>query len=344
MRHTAAKAFAAVAMTAALSTVAAPAMADPSTLPTLPAAQDIVGAGSDTTQALLNQFSADYNASLGAGSTLPHLYSWDATGTSPITPKTGGSSITRPNGSGAGISALNANTSATLDFARSSRAPQTGDLTSDLFVAFAKDAVTWSAKATGGHAPANLTTQNLFDIYSCKVGATDWSAFGGTAGTIKPYLPQAQSGTRAFFLKAIGNPVLGGCVVTGPEENEGTDAALNDVNVIFPYSVGHWVGQANGHTTATDNKGDLTLRSINGVAPLTGTGTLSATFAAGTYGRVLYNVVRDTEWTATTTQGTALRAIFGTSGWICSTAGKADTSSYGYLTLPAAACGSTTHI
>ncbi|MFE2349185.1 substrate-binding domain-containing protein [Kitasatospora cineracea] len=342
MRHTAAKAFAAAAMTtAALATVAVPAMADPATGVT-PAAQDIVGAGSDTTQALLNQFSTDYNASLTAAgnTTSPRLYSWDATGTDPITPKTGASTISRPNGSGAGISALNANTSATLDFARSSRTRQGTDPSSDLFVAFAKDAVTWSAQS-GGHAPANLTTQDLNDIYSCKTGKTNWSAFGGTAGTIKPYLPQLSSGTRSFFLGAIGNPTLGACVVSGPEENEGTNTLLNNPDVIFPYSVGHWVGQANGHTTATDDKGSLTLRNINGVAPLTATGTLNAAFANPTYGRVLYNVVRDTEWTATTVQGTALRAIFGPTGYICSTAGRTTISSYGYLNLAAASCGST---
>ncbi|BAJ26879.1 MULTISPECIES: substrate-binding domain-containing protein [Kitasatospora] len=339
MRHTAAKAFAALAMTtAALATVSVPAMADPTVTP---AAQDIVGAGSDTTQALLNQLSSDYNATIPA--TTPHLYSWDATGSSSITPKTGASTILRPNGSGAGISALNANTSATLDFARSSRPRSASDPSTILFVAFAKDAVTWSAPS-GGLAPANLTTQDLNDIYSCKVGKTDWSNFGGSAGTIKPYLPQLSSGTRSFFLGAIGNPTLGSCVQTyTPEENEGTDAALQTADVIFPYSAGHWVGQANGHVTATDNKGNLTLRSINGVAPLTTAGALNAAFANPTYGRVLNNVVRAAEWNASpaTTQSTALRAIFGPTGYICSTPGKAAIANYGYLTLPAAACGLT---
>ncbi|MFD7736461.1 substrate-binding domain-containing protein [Kitasatospora phosalacinea] len=340
MRHTAAKAFAALAMTAALTAVAVPAMADPAT-GTVPASTDIVGAGSDTTQALLNQFSTDYNATVSG---TPKLYSWDATGSATITPKSGAASISRPNGSGAGITALNA-AGSSLDYARSSRGPQTGDLASNLFVAFAKDAVTWSAKS-GGHAPTNLTTQDLFDIYSCTAGKTNWSAFGGTSGTIKPYLPQINSGTRSFFLKAIGNPTLGSCVVTGPQENQGVDPLLNDVDVIFPYSAGHWVGQANGHNDPVDDKGNLTLRSINGVAPLTASGTLNSAFANPTYGRVLYNVVRDADWNASpaTTKSTALRAIFGSSGYLCSTAGKASTVSYGYLTLPAAACGSTTHI
>lgn len=61
-----------------------------------------MGVGSDTTQAVLNQFSTDYNAFLGASSTLPRLYSWDATGTSPIVTKTGATTpFNRPNGSSA---------------------------------------------------------------------------------------------------------------------------------------------------------------------------------------------------------------------------------------------------
>ncbi|GAA2086214.1 substrate-binding domain-containing protein [Kitasatospora saccharophila] len=336
MRHTAAKAFAAVAMTAALTAIAVPAMADPAT-GTVPATTDIVGSGSDTTQALLNQFSVDYNATVSG---TPKLYSWDATGSTKITPKSGAAEIDRPNGSGAGIAALNAANSP-FDYARSSRGPQTGDLPSNLFVAFGKDAVTWSAKS-GGHAPTNLTTQNLYDIYSCAVNKTNWSNFGGTSGTIKPYLPQINSGTRAFFLKAIGNPVLGPCVVTGPQENEGTDTLLNDPDVIFPYSVGHWVGQANGHVTSVDDKGSLTLRSVNGVAPLTTAGTLNPTFANPIYGRVLYNVVREADWNDTGVKGTALRALFGSTGYLCTDAGKATTVSYGYLAP--AACGSTIHI
>ncbi|MFD7639393.1 PstS family phosphate ABC transporter substrate-binding protein [Kitasatospora sp. NPDC059795] len=340
MRHTAAKALAAVAITAALTTVAAvPASADPTVTP---AAKDIVGVGSDTTQALFTKFSADYNATIPAtDTTTPRLYSWDATGTSPITPKTGGATIARPNGSGAGISALAANTNATLDFARSSRAAQATDPSTLDFIAFAKDAVTWSA-TVNGHAPANLTTANLVDIYTC--AKTDWSQFGGTAGTIKAYLPQSGSGTRSFFLQALGNITPGNCVVSGPEENEGTDSAFTgNLDAIFPYSVGHYVGQLNGHTTATDAPGQLTLRNINGVTPLTATNTLNPAFAGGSYGRVLFNVVRDADYTATTTQGTALRAIFSNGGWICSTAGRNDIASYGFLNLPATGCGVIIH-
>ncbi|MFD7736459.1 hypothetical protein ACFV6F_39545 [Kitasatospora phosalacinea] len=294
--------------------------------------------GAEAAAALMNRLSADYNATVP--SSTPHFYSWDTLGPSPITPKTGAFSIGRPSGGGPALLTLNSYSRTTVDFAASTQAPPYMDPPTFKTVVLGKDAVTWSAKA-GGHAPANLTTQDLYDIYSCALGKTNWAAFGGGAGTIKPYLPQAGSDTRAFFLNAIGNPTLGACVVTGPQENQGTDPLLNDVDVIFPYSAGHWVGQANGHTTATDDKGTLTLRGINGIAPLTATGTLNPVFAGSTYGRVLYNVFRYSEWNAfpATPQSTALRAIFGSTGYLCSAAGRATVAGYGFLAVPAATCG-----
>lgn len=353
MRHTAAKLFATLAIATSLATVAAGmASADPTVTP---AAQDIVGAGSDTTQAVLNQFSTDYNAFLtGKGDTTsPRLYSWDATGSANITPKTGASTIARPNGSSAGVTALNATTNTTLDFARSSRAPQTGDLTSDLFVAQARDGVSWAGNSAG-NAPANLSTADLLGIYTCSITKwnqiTDIAGYTGPNATIDAYLPQLSSGTRSFFLKAIGSGTTvtpGSCVEAyTPEENEGTDSVFTDVNSVFPYSAAHYIGQVyGGHTTATDAPGSLSIRSVDGTFPITSTHTLNPTFTATNYGRTVYNVVRSGDWTATSTQATALKAIFGPAGWICTNAtAKADLQSYGFQLLPVGACGSTTHI
>ncbi|MFD5085600.1 PstS family phosphate ABC transporter substrate-binding protein [Kitasatospora sp. NPDC058406] len=354
MRKTAAKLLAAAAIATSVVTVASgTAVADPSTLPTLPLAQDIVGVGSDTTQAVLNGLSVGYNASLPAGSTLPRLYSWDATGSSPITTKTGATSIARPNGSGAGINALNTNTSTTVDFARSSRGPQLGDPATDIFVTLGKDAVSWAAKS-GGNAPSNLTTAQLKGIYECTI--TNWTQISATLpnATIKPFLPQTNSGTRSFFLKAIGGAtsvVPGACVTANPlvQENQGTDPVLNDANAVVPYSVAHYIGQVfNGHASGSDAQGPLTIRDINSIVPVS-TATpkvINSSFAATAYGRVIYNVVREAEWTATDAHGVALRAIFGVGGWICTNggAGSAIIKDYGFLALPNGACGSTTHI
>ncbi|MER5863049.1 substrate-binding domain-containing protein [Kitasatospora sp. NPDC002040] len=342
MRNTAAKLVAAVAVTAAAVALAAvPAQAAD---PVAPNAVDIVGTGSDTTAPFIAQISADYNASIvGAPASTPRLYSWEPLGSANITPKAGAATIARPNGSSAGITALNNNTVTTVDFARSSRGPQTGDTADDLFVAFAKDAVTWSAK-NAGHAPANLTTAQLKGIYECTI--TNWSTVGGTAGTIKPFLPQNGSGTRSFFLKAIGGatPVTpGACVTSGPQENTGTTAVLDDVDSIFPYSVAAYISQVwGGHSTPTDNPGNLTLRNVNSVAPVNASHTINAPFAASAYGRVVYNVVRTSAWNTAGTYSTNLKAVFGPSGWICTH--PTTITNYGFLALPGAACGTTTTI
>ncbi|MFE6049674.1 PstS family phosphate ABC transporter substrate-binding protein [Kitasatospora sp. NPDC056446] len=343
MRKTAAKLLTVAALATSVATVfAGTAVADPASLPN---SQDIVGVGSDTTQAVLNQLAADYNASL-TNPSAPRLYSWDAIPSGTITTKSGATPINRPNGSGAGITALNANTSATVDFARSSRSPQASDPTTDDFVALAKDAVAWAAPA-GGNAPANLTTQNLKDIYTCAVSTWDQIDPSLPNATIKPFLPQTSSGTRSFFLTTIGSGVAvtpGACVTSGTQENQGSDTALSDVNALVPYSVAHYVGQVYfGQGTGADVQGPLTIRSVNSVAPVdTVNKTIAPAFATTAYSRVVYNVFRDAEWTATDAHGTTLRAIFGKGGWIC-TNGAADLKSFGFLPLSSFACGSVTH-
>ena len=150
--------------------------------------------------------------------------------------------------------------------------------------------------ASGGtNAPASLTLLQLKNIYLCKT--TNWDKVGGTAGTIDAFIPQSGSGTRNTFLLALGGGVTpitpGSCVSDLPtqadpggtlEENEGINPALNDINAIFPYSIGAFVSQAyrsapvhaDGITctpAGAENKfgcdyhGVLTLDEINGSKP-----------------------------------------------------------------------------
>ncbi|MFG2845689.1 PstS family phosphate ABC transporter substrate-binding protein [Kitasatospora sp. NPDC048296] len=306
-----------------------------------PQAQDLVGVGAQTSQGLLNQLAIDYNASLGTGSTAPHLYSWDATGTSPITTKTGATTILRPDGAGAGVRALAGNAGATVDFARSDRAPLPTDPHGLDFVPLARDAVTWSAQVNG-NAPTQLTVDQLAAIYRCEITNWSWIDPSLPDATIKPFLPQVNSGTRAFFLAAIGVTAPGQCVTTGPEENQGTDSGLGDPDVVFPYSVGHYLGQTvGGHSTQGDAPGSLSLRSIVygtvTLAPVSNN-RINVDLANSAFGRVIYDVVRDGEWSANDAHGQALQAIFGPDGWICNDpVAAADIQSYGYLTTPA--CG-----
>ncbi|MDH6579936.1 substrate-binding domain-containing protein [Kitasatospora sp. MAP5-34] len=338
-----AKFVSAAAVTAAAVTLAAgPALADPPAGVT-PAATDIVGVGSDTTQVVLNRLSADYTGT-------PKLYSWDATGTSPITTKSGATPITRPNGSSAGISALETTTKSTVDFARSSRGPKTGtDQPTDDFIAYAKDAVSWAAQAAGD-APANLSKADLTGIYNCSITnwnqITDVSGYTGPNATILPYLPQNGSGTRSFFLGVLGITTPGGCVTSGVEENEGTDPALASNDAIVPYSVAHYIGQVYyGHTSGSDAPGTLTIRDADGIAPVdTVNKVINSAFvnSPSVWGRNVYNVVRSGDWNAGDSHAAVLKAIFGSTGFICKNAtAQADLKSYGFLPLPL--CGVITH-
>ncbi len=335
------------------------ATADPPTGVT-PAATSIVAVGSDTTQAVADQLSLDYNAQVPAP--VNKFYSWDATGSTTITPKAGCTSITRPNGSGAGIAALKAGAktgaSFCIDIARSSRGPAAGDGSNGAlaFVAFAKDAVTWSANRTT-NAPATLSITQLKAIYSCnaallgtgKTGRVTWNEVGGTStAAVVPVIPQSASGTRSFFLSKIGVTTLGSCVIptnNSVEENEGINAIFKTtsaVNEVFPYSVAVYLAQS-VHNHGAGTQGNLVLKRINNVAPTTGTGTSTTINPAFPLSRSVYNVVRDNG--TTTHVPTSLQALLGkgsSTGFVCTNAkAKADVTSYGFLPL-GANCGSVT--
>ncbi|MFD8323696.1 substrate-binding domain-containing protein [Kitasatospora purpeofusca] len=327
-----------VAAVCAVAVAAPAALADPPA-GVVPAATDLVGVGVDTTQGFMNRTSVDYNAAVAAG--LPRLYSWDAIGINPITPKAGALSINRPDGSGAGFTALINTTATTLDFSRSSRGVSPGDPRSYYFVPFAKDAVSWSAKA-GGHAPANLSTAQLRAVYECT--ATNWLQIDPSLAnaTIKPYLPPSTSDTRTAFLKALGGGtaiVPGACVTSGPRNDRGTDPVLDDIDVVFPYSVGVYIDQVyRGHGTAVESPGPLTLRSVNAIAPVDTAHNINAPFLATPYSRLLWHIFRSAEYTSANAHGIALRSVFGPQGWIC--AHPAVIVAYGFV--PIANCGSTT--
>ncbi|MDH6137530.1 hypothetical protein P3T37_006963 [Kitasatospora sp. MAA4] len=342
-----------LAIAASLTTAAAgPAAADPAVMP---AAQDIVGAGDQASQGLLNQFSTDYNAALTAtGDTdTPRLYSWDATPTFHISLKDGAPRLTRPYNSDIAIHDLGLVDSSTFDFARSSRGPEEGDDTTDAFVGYAEDAVTWAAPA-GGDAPANLTSRDLTAIYTCSITnwnqITDVPGYHGPNATIRPFLPNGNSDTGESFLRSLGGslgPVTPGACLQ-PELQSwdtGIDPLLADPDALVPYSAGHYIGQVyGGHTTATDAPGNLTLRAIDGVGPLAADHTLAPAFTSSGYGRELYNVIRGADWTGTDDHAGELQDIFGSDGWVCTDpVAQADLAGYGFQSLPDGVCGTAVH-
>jgi ABC-type phosphate transport system substrate-binding protein len=372
-----------VAATAAATITAwaaTPALADPPSGVT-PKPADVVGVGSDTTEFLFDQFSHDYNATHSTGK----LYSWDATNPAngaigdPIQTKSGSSNcnIPRPDGSSAGITALE-NTKTTtgghpcIDFARSSRARASTDPTTISFINLAGDAETYWTQPTS-NAPKNLTTADLTGIYNCSI--RHWNQIPGNAGgstaTISVFLPQNGSGTRAFWLSAIGLTAPGPCVSTSAtrpgaigandntlEENQGDAPSLNTnkANVIVGGSIGKWiaekfhsascgtVAQCFAHPTnctpsstqnlfGCDTHGTMVLNKINGTAPTKGTGgnTVINPGFTPTFTRLLFEVVNS----AAGTIPTNLRSRFGPTGFTCtSSTAKTDLKHYGFLVLP----------
>jgi len=349
-----------------------------------PAATDITGVGSDTLGTVMDQFSADWNGSTSSGST-GRLYSFDAE--NPVTnalgdniiPKQDCGALPRPNGSGAGITAITTENGTTgghpcLDFARSSSPRGASNPDSITFDALAEDAVTYATQSTT-NAPKNLTTADLTGIYNCTI--TNWKQIGGKSGTIAPFIPQPGSGTRSFFLAAIDVTTPGSCVSDDNgnlEESEGTNPVLNTdkANVIVPYSVGKYLAQRY-HSAAClvaactpnssglicsvsgtkdlfgcNNRGTLILGELNGTDPTTPwpltdstTGaTINPSFSP-TFLRYLYEVFNSPEFTIPA----YLQKYFSSTGWVCTSAtAKADIKDYGFLVLPAGTapgdCGS----
>jgi PBP superfamily domain len=96
--------------------------------------------------------------------------------------------------------------------------------------------------------PASLTLAQLKSIYLCKI--TNWAKVGGRSAPIEPFLPQTSSGTRAFWLTALGGgktPIKpGGCVSDESntlQDNQGTSPVLNSPGAIVPYSVADYIAQ-----------------------------------------------------------------------------------------------------
>ena len=366
---------AAAALVAGTVTMASAATNDPPKAVT-PAAYDIVGVGSNTTEYVMDAFSVAYNKTVKTHNVNnPDFYSYDALplgvnvpGKYNIKPKAGCATIARPDGSGAGITALDTTqvikykggSYQCIDFARSSGgrkptypADKPGGI---VFVAFAKDAITWAARSAakgGTDAPASLNTAQLKAIFTCT--DTNWKQVGGKSGAIKVYLPQAGSGTLSTWEKFMGITTLGACVSQAPEENEGTYAGFNSPNAIFIWSIGAYVAEkyheaACGKAPSkTQNQfgcnlsGFIVPEKISGVNPLTSAKvpTINPSFPAS-YWRTVYNVVK--YWTGTKDHLSPKdEHIFGArseKGYICSNAGAQTLiKDYGFVTT--GLCGST---
>ncbi|MFJ6897228.1 Ig-like domain repeat protein [Streptomyces hokutonensis] len=293
--------------------LASPASADPTPAGTF---RQLVGVGSDTTQDVTNALAGDtvngtsYSATALKSTSGAGIASYDAiepgtgaTGTK-ITTRSGGTTFLRPNGSGAGRTALSqsltgdldssgASVKGQVDFARSSGGPSSSG-TALTYIPMARDAVGVAVKGSGLD---TLTVKQLHDIYTGALTEVNGQ-------TVHPKIPQNGSGTRKFFLNAIGVADNAVPVNIGVVQENQANAALTEDGALVPFSVGSWIAQNNGvspdysktavaaggHLAAVQLPGDTGATSpvttVNGkVAPVT------AYYENATFGRDVYNVV-----------------------------------------------------
>jgi len=325
------------------------------------------GVGADATFAVMSQISGDYTndtantdpdtavtppAKLDVGQTFhvpgdSHCAAFDYTVASPP-----------PNGASAGISALVADSSGCVDYARSSRGRSGSDPASLDFYAFATDAVSWAAFADvscpgqdskpRGCAPKSLTQDQLKGIYLCTEPGgfpkfTDWSQVGGDPGPIVRYFTQTGSGTGSFFetkilgLTSAQQGVLDdtACSVRPIriQQSHGDLVAPGDhPGAILPYSFGDYTAQTKN--VIPDHRAGAVLGWIDDVKPSFGKIKKNAFLGV----RYVYNVSKSTSPSLD-----AVLDLIGVdasgNGFICSGLEKKVLKKFGFVALPLAPAG-----
>jgi ABC-type phosphate transport system substrate-binding protein len=361
----------------ALIATGSPATADPKQY------SAATGVGSDTTQDVMNAL-----AGFGNGVTFPpaqssvatgkrQLVSWDAIGSSCITPKAPGATFTRPNGSSAGRRALSRAIDGTsydsascgggtkpvsglVQFARSSAGPS-GAGTDLTYLPFGRDGMSFAYYRSSGAPVTSLTSAQLTSLFS-----TGPQTIGGVE--IVPCGIQTGSGTFQFWNTALGvtateatgtstcnNAALAAGLNTGTggraQENDGNGlkargdlAAFAGKQVIIGFSAANFISQANGVVVSQlpAPAGTVDLGAIDALGkPYTGTAaapTPSSTFyASTTYGRDVYNVVSKALLDGPGNNDIKTLFVGPTSG-VCSL--TSTIQQFGFLSL-GASCGST---
>jgi ABC-type phosphate transport system substrate-binding protein len=302
------------------------ASADPTGTPTY---RQLSGVGSDTTQDVMNALS---NVVTINGTKV--IGSYNAVGTANITTKDPaskpGCTMARPNGSGAGRTALQNSLAAgngCLDFSRSSSLNLAASNPGLTYVPFAVDAVTYAITSTGA-LPRKLSLNDLKAIYHC-----DPNYVGtGPNYSLQVLLPQAGSGTRQFWESTMGitdADVVAGVYPCIKDNKNGKiieehDGRVIDDNSIAPFSIAQYNSQAT--QTIADLRGRAILGTIDGVAPQ----VLNSDFGVK---RDVYNVI-PTSKIATAPYD---QVFVGSNSLICQQ--TAVINSYGFAANPS--CGNT---
>lgn len=336
----------------------APASADPVGF------KPIVGVGSDTTQDVLT----------GVATVVTAIGNYEAIGTSTIQTRSGGPVFTRPNGSTSGVQALSASVNNTgtrtfpatggvsitgqVDFARSSSAPSGSFVGTDLtFIPFARDAVTYAVSAASDF-PRDIALGNSGQDSISPAPFTLRNIYRGTVTTfvdaelnpitIRPIIPQGGSGTRAFWLSALGlnETTIIGTPTTDISNTaqEHTGTYIVNAGDIAPFSVAQYIAQGNHNalpTTIPERRGNIELGNVDTVKPylLTPGGgvELNTSFPIN---RLVFNVVQSSRLTGTSAEDLQLQATFaGSTSAVC--AASTQIKQYGFGTI-GSLCGNTT--
>ena len=288
-----------------------------------------------------------------AGSTV-----WDSS-SAPVTP---------PNGSSAGIAALDADTTGAIDFARSSRGPNTGETSTKNFWAYGLGALDY-VTFTGTHAPAaGLTQQNLINIYTCNASGvnigkpifSDWHQLNSSApvgSTIVKYLPQTSSGTYSFFKSKLlnGNTPDANCdgshLSTFLEEHDARGVTTaSKPNAIYAFDWSRFRAQGAGFEANLKNGASLgklgtSANPDNRQLPSTTTVNTTPSRFLGT--RYVFNVVEKSSHPAGyTNQQADVEKLIGVqptanggAGYICSGSASVQINLAGFVPLPLSGSG-----
>jgi hypothetical protein len=379
--RTALAVLAAAGLGAGAMVTAGPAHADPKQL-----TNPLVAVGSDTVQDIDNALGGmtndiDYtpvHSTVANGRQV--ITSWDAIGSSCISPKAPGASFVRPNGSGAGRRALSRAidggnwgvagdacggpkpVSGLIDYARSSSVSSSSG-TALTYIPFGRDGVSYAFYTVGGATPVSLTRADLTSIYTTGTGSG--TTIGGTL--VIPCGIQTSSGTFAFWNTVTTatttqeNNATQTCNAAGTgsriEENSGAalkakgDAMGTTAMYIVGHSAASWIAQQNGRAPSALGAG-VGIGSItddgtgtNLGAPVSGSApnmTPNATFYNSTvFGRYVYHVFDTNRVTGLGNAG--LKSLFVGSGSIlCQTgAGSAQATVNAFGFLTPSNCGDT---
>ncbi|MEY3406500.1 MAG: hypothetical protein RLZZ556_572 [Actinomycetota bacterium] len=254
-----------------------------------------------------------------------------------------------------------------IHFGRSSSAPS-GAISNGVvtYIPFALDNMTY-ATAPVSKIPSNIplgssgntSEVSLMNIYKgnitqiilssadesfIKLAAPSYvPAFGETSRTIKAYIPQAGSGTRAFWISKVGiteaNIAAGTTAAKDTyngltvQEHDGS-ALVGDPYALVGFSISQWVAQMNA--VSPNRTAGAVLRSMGGVEPVTlSNGVYSTAENWTAISRPVYNMV-PTALANSDVPNAITRAFVGTNSLVCQAKTTIQKFGYGLLSYTGA--------